>query len=50
VALVFGREESGLLESELMLCSHACSIPSGVCGDKPCAVQLFDKCCLAAQV
>ncbi|KAI3426975.1 hypothetical protein D9Q98_006919 [Chlorella vulgaris] len=29
VALVFGREESGLLESELMLCSHACSIPSG---------------------
>lgn len=29
VALVFGREESGLLESELSLCSHACAIPSG---------------------
>ena len=29
VALVFGREESGLLESELMLCSHACAIPTG---------------------
>lgn len=29
VALVFGREESGLLESELLLCSHACSIPTG---------------------
>lgn len=26
---MFGREESGLLESELLLCSHACSIPSG---------------------
>ncbi|KAI7837497.1 hypothetical protein COHA_008688 [Chlorella ohadii] len=29
VALVFGREESGLLESELLLCSHACAIPTG---------------------
>ena len=29
VALVFGREESGLLEEELLLCSHACAIPSG---------------------
>jgi hypothetical protein len=29
VALVFGREESGLLESELSLCSHACAIPTG---------------------
>lgn len=29
VALVFGREESGLLEAELALCSHACSIPTG---------------------
>lgn len=28
-ALVFGREESGLLETELRLCSHACSLPSG---------------------
>lgn len=28
-ALVFGREESGLTEAELRLCSHACSIPSG---------------------
>ena len=29
VALVFGREESGLTEAELSLCSHACSIPTG---------------------
>ena len=29
VALVFGREESGLLENELLLCSHACAIPTG---------------------
>lgn len=28
-ALVFGREESGLLEGELLLCSHACAIPTG---------------------
>ena len=28
-ALVFGREESGLNEDELRLCSHACAIPSG---------------------
>ncbi len=28
-ALVFGREESGLTESELRLVSHACAIPSG---------------------
>jgi tRNA C32,U32 (ribose-2'-O)-methylase TrmJ len=28
-ALVFGREESGLTEEELRLCSHACSIPTG---------------------
>lgn len=33
VALVFGREESGLLESELLLCSHACAIPTGANGD-----------------
>ena len=29
VALVFGREESGLTESELRLCAHACAIPTG---------------------
>jgi TrmH family RNA methyltransferase len=29
IALVFGREESGLTESELRLCSHACAIPTG---------------------
>ncbi len=29
VALVFGREESGLTEGELSLCSHACAIPTG---------------------
>lgn len=29
LALVFGREESGLLEAELLLCSHACAIPTG---------------------
>ena len=29
VALVFGREESGLTESELSLCTHSCSIPTG---------------------
>ncbi|KAK9819025.1 hypothetical protein WJX74_006576 [Apatococcus lobatus] len=29
VGLVFGREESGLTEAELSLCSHACSIPTG---------------------
>jgi TrmH family RNA methyltransferase len=29
VALVFGREESGLTEGELRLCSHACAIPTG---------------------
>jgi tRNA C32,U32 (ribose-2'-O)-methylase TrmJ len=29
VALVFGREESGLTESELRLCSHACAVPTG---------------------
>lgn len=28
-ALVFGREESGLSESELRLCSQACAIPTG---------------------
>ena len=28
-ALVFGREESGLTEEELRLCSHACAVPSG---------------------
>jgi tRNA/rRNA methyltransferase len=28
VALVFGREESGLLDSEVQLCVHACAIPS----------------------
>ncbi|GLI70532.1 hypothetical protein VaNZ11_015447 [Volvox africanus] len=28
-ALVFGREESGLTETELRLCSHACAIPTG---------------------
>ncbi|KAG2498757.1 hypothetical protein HYH03_003496 [Edaphochlamys debaryana] len=28
-ALVFGREESGLTEAELRLCSHACAIPTG---------------------
>ena len=29
IALVFGREESGLTESELSLCTHSCSIPTG---------------------
>jgi tRNA C32,U32 (ribose-2'-O)-methylase TrmJ len=29
-ALVFGREETGLLDAELRLCSHACAIPTGV--------------------
>jgi len=29
VALVFGREESGLTEGELRLCSHACAMPTG---------------------
>lgn len=28
-ALVFGREESGLTEAELRLCSHACGIQTG---------------------
>ncbi|KAI8466150.1 MAG: Alpha/beta knot methyltransferase [Monoraphidium minutum] len=28
-ALVFGREESGLTEDELRLCTHACAIPTG---------------------
>ena len=28
VALVFGREESGLLDTEVQLCAHACAIPS----------------------
>lgn len=28
VALVFGREESGLLDTEVQLCAHACCIPS----------------------
>lgn len=28
-ALVFGREESGLLDSEVLLCSHICAIPTG---------------------
>ncbi|KAF6257430.1 SpoU rRNA methylase family-domain-containing protein [Scenedesmus sp. NREL 46B-D3] len=28
-ALVFGREESGLTEAELRLCSHSCAIPTG---------------------
>ena len=28
-ALVFGREESGLAEAEVSLCSHACAIPIG---------------------
>ena len=28
-ALVFGREESGLLDEEVLLCSHACAIPTG---------------------
>ena len=30
VALVFGREESGLTAMELSLCTHSCSIPSGL--------------------
>lgn len=29
VALVFGREENGLTDSEVASCAHACSIPSG---------------------
>ena len=29
IALVFGREESGLTANELSLCTHSCSIPSG---------------------
>lgn len=29
VALVFGREESGLTEDEMRLMSHLCAIPSG---------------------
>lgn len=29
VALVFGREESGLTGEELAACSHACAIPTG---------------------
>ncbi len=29
VAIVLGREESGLTEVELRLCSHACAIPTG---------------------
>lgn len=29
LALVFGREESGLLDEEVGLCAHACAIPSG---------------------
>lgn len=29
VALVFGREESGLTANELSLCTHSCSIPTG---------------------
>lgn len=29
LALVFGREESGLTEKELSLCTHSCSIPTG---------------------
>ena len=36
-ALVFGREESGLLEAELQLCSHACAIPTGAGGPGPAA-------------
>jgi tRNA C32,U32 (ribose-2'-O)-methylase TrmJ len=28
-ALVYGREESGLTEDELRLCTHACAIPTG---------------------
>ena len=28
-ALVFGREESGLEDSELSLCTYACAIPTG---------------------
>lgn len=27
-ALVFGREESGLSEAEIRLCSHACALPT----------------------
>lgn len=27
--MVFGREESGLSEAELRLCSHSCAIPTG---------------------
>lgn len=29
IALVFGREESGLTAAELSLCTHSCSIPTG---------------------
>ena len=29
LALVFGREESGLLDEEVGVCAHACAIPSG---------------------
>ncbi|KAA6417258.1 MAG: rRNA methyltransferase [Trebouxia sp. A1-2] len=29
IALVFGREESGLTANELSLCTHSCSIPTG---------------------
>ena len=29
VALVFGREESGLSAQELQACTHLCSIPAG---------------------
>lgn len=29
LALIFGREESGLTERELSLCTHSCSIPTG---------------------
>ena len=34
-ALVFGREESGLLDRELSLCSYACSIPTGASLKQP---------------
>jgi hypothetical protein len=53
VALVFGREESGLTGEELAACSHACAIPTGRTqpsmnlSHSVAAVlaQLFERCC-----